>query len=375
MYLTDRMTVDGYIKRVKDDFKKGVVLKKVLYGSSPSTLSEIQNAMPDFLEAAVGYIKLAENLYKQGFVPEQKGLCTPSSAERKMVVKTFSINSAERRNLFYPAWYTTSYELCVYQLLEAIFDASLLVEQSAQRRFRELVDLYRSFVPVKQYGDCCFSINPQCVLYIDMDNGCVYRFTDEDVLNELNLIGAKGVLYEAILPSHVDGYFLKLNNNKIIELMTDGVLNEKFEKCNFIKDYTKDYVQIILQPRVGETPAVQFPVHIVLLLAKFGINTMKHFLLKDGLMTCDHRDMHGGNNILQNLCIASRKDNKLRATGKNKEVQEYVCNYNLKSFFNHIEQCQCMHKVDVSMKQDFLKDYWDEQLKDRTVEEILLKAS
>ena len=375
MYITDRMSLDGYLKRVNDNFKKGKVLENVLCASAPSSLLEVQNAMPDFLEASIAYIKLAERLAKEGFVPEQKGICTPSSEERKALVKSFSINSEARRMLFSPAWYMTSYELCIYQLLEAVFDASLLVEQSAQRRFREMVDLYRSFVPVKQYGDCCFSINPTCILYIDLDNGCVYELTDEKILGKLNSSEAKEVVYEADLPSRKNAYFLRLKNNESIELMVDGVLNEKFKKCNFIKDYTKDYVQIRLQPRIGEKPAVQFPVHIVLLLAKFGINTMKHFLLKDGLVTCDHIDMHGGNNLLQNLALVTRKDNKLRATGKDKEVLEYVCNYNLKEFFTHIEECQFMNKIDVKIKQECLRDYWSKQLLGKSVEELLLNAS
>ena len=375
MYLKENMSVDNCIELIKKDFRDGNVLRNVLYRSAPSTLIELQTAMPDFLEASIAYIKLAENLVKDGFVPEQKGICTPSSEERKAVIKSFSINSEARQKLFSPTWYITSYEWCVYQLLEAVFDASLLVEQSAQRRFREMVDLYRSFVPVRQFGDCCFSINPTCILYIDLDNGCVYELIDDEILNKLNLIGAKEVTYETDLPAQKNMYYLKLKNDEKIELMVDGVLSEKFNKCNFIKDYTKDYVQIRIQPRIGETPAVQFPVHIVLLLAKFGINTMKHFLLKDGLITCDHLDMHAGNNLLQNLALVTRKDNKLRATGKDKEVLEFVCNYNFKDFFNHIEACQFMHKVDVRLKEECLHDYWNKQLVDKTVEEIFRKAS
>ncbi len=375
MYVTDKMSVKNCIEKVERDFKKGRVLEKVLFASAPSTLDEVQKAMPDFLEASIAYIKLAERLIKQGFVPEQKGICTPSSEERKALVKSFSINSEARRKLFTPVWYITSYELCIYQLMEAVFDASLLVEQSAQRRFREMVELYRSFVPAKQYGDCYFSINPTCILYIDLDNGCVYKLSDEDILTEINLTGAKEVVYETDLSSQKNKYFLKLVDGKKIELMADGVLNEKFEKCKFIKDMTKDYVQLVLRPRVEDTPAVQFPVHIVLLLAKLGVNTMKHFLLKDGLVTCDHIDMKGGNNLLYNLALVTRKDNKLRATGKDKEVLEYVCNYNLKEFFNHVEECQLMNKIDVKTKQECLRDYWGKQLIDKSVEEILCKAS
>lgn len=371
MRLTERMGTEGYLKNIRKDFKKGTVLQNIIENSDYTTVEEAKRVNPEFVKAAVDYIKYAERLVQQGYTPSQVGKVTDSSEERKALQKAFTIDTTDKIKMFYPEWYLTAHELFIYHLLEAVFDASLLVEQGAARRFEETVDLYKSFYTVKEVEGWTFAYYDRTILFIDLNKGRISTASRRVLRDKIGDSGIKG--FKRTTDKGKVVYSVVLNNNEVIDLMKDQKLSTSvWSPCHTLKDSKKEYYQICLKPRVSdEEPMVQFPAHMILLLAQFGINTVKHMLTKDGLTTCDHRDMTGNRNMLSNLEITTRKDNKLRASSKDSITKEIVSSYNLASFWEHIEKSFNLNKVDVKIKKEHMADYWGQVLKEQTVEEIL----
>lgn len=375
MFITKKMTVDGYIKRVRDTFKKGTVLESILKGSSKDSIDELRECNSEFLKAAVDYINLAQIRAKQGYIPEQYGLNTDSTEERKMLNKTFTVDSEVKRKIFYPEWYDTAFENCTYQLLEAVFDASLILEQSAERRFRELWGLYNSLVEVKdELGNTnYFSTYCDYILYISVTEGVIYRLNDA-LVKAVKKYGIEDFKVYRNLEFGTDDVKLIIKGFGEFNLIENGI-RHRMVPCDMVKYNKRDYLQIVLKEKVDtEHPRVQFNVHLVLILAKFQLNTAKHLLMKDSLISVDHLNMNPKNNTFSNMQLITRRDNKLRAVSKDERVRKAVYGYSLDYFFTHIENCFKMDKKDIKFKVDYLKEYWDEKLLSSTAEELLLTA-
>ena len=373
MKITDRKSVQGYMKDIRKEFKQGLVLKHIIEKSEVGTLEAVKQANPEFVKAAVDYIKYAERLVKQGYEPIQCGKVVDSSEERKAVQKSFTLDTVSKIKLFQPDWWMTAEELFIYHLIEAIFDASLLVEQGAARKFEELVDLYRTFRPVEEVEGWYFAWYDKSVLFIDVVKGRIYR-ADNRVLRD-KIAKSKIQEIKRVRERNKVVYLLVLENGQKFPLMTDQNLTNSawsFEKI--LKDNKKEYYQIHLQDRDNETgrPAVQFPAHTILLLAQFGLNTVKHMIIKDSLITCDHVDMVGNNNVLSNLQLVTRRDNCLRAKAKDPIVKNIVCSYDLGAFWRFIEQSFNINKIDLRMRQENIKEYWAPVLANNSVEQILV---
>lgn len=371
MRLTERMGTEGYLKNIRKDFKKGTVLQNILESSDYVTVEEAKQANPEFVQAAIDYIKYAERLVQQGYIPTQVGKVTDSSEERKALQKAFTLDTTDKIKMFYIEWYMTAHELFIYHLLEAVFDASLLVEQGAARRFEETVDLYRSFYTVKEVEGWVFAYYDRTILFIDLQKGRISTASHRVLRDKIGASGIKEIKRTTEQGKVV--YSVVLSNGDVIDLMRDQKLSTSiWTPCHTLKDSKKEYYQICLKARVSDDePMVQFPTHMILLLAQYGINTIKHMLLKDGLFTCDHVDMIGNRNILINLEITTRKDNKLRACSKDPITKEIVSSYNLVDFWQHVENSFNLNKVDVRIKKEHMIDYWSQVLKEKSVEEIL----
>lgn len=371
MRLTERMGIEGYLKNVRKDFKKGTVLQNIIENSDYTTVEEAKQANPEFVQAAVDYIKYAERLVQQGYIPSQTGKVTDSSEERKALQKAFTLDTADKIKLFQPEWYLTAHELFIYHLIEAVFDASLLVEQGAARRFEETIDLYRSFYTVKEIEGWTFAYYDRTILFIDLQKGRISTASHRVLRDKIGKSGIKG--FKRTTDKGKVIYSVVLEDGQSIDLMKGQKLSTSlWSPCHTLKDSKKEYYQICLKARVSdEEPMVQFPAHMILLLAQCGINTVKHMLSKDGLITCDHVDMVGNRNILSNLEITTRKDNKLRACSKNPITKEIVSSYNLVGFWQHIEKSFNLNKVDVRIKKENMTDYWSQVLREKTVEEVL----
>ena len=371
MRLTERMSTEGYLKNIRKDFKKGTVLQNILENSDFTTVEEAKQANPEFVKAAVDYIKYAERLTQQGYIAPQTGKVTDSSEERKALQKAFTLDTADKVKMFYPEWYLTAHELFIYHLIEAVFDASLLVEQGAARRFEETATLYKSFYTVKEIEGWTFAYYDRTILFIDLNKGRISTASNRVLRDKIGNSDIKGFKRTTVEGKVV--YSVVLNNGEVIDLMKDQKLsNTLWSPCHTLKDSKKEYYQICLKPRVSdEEPMVQFPAHMILLLAQFGINTVKHMLSKDGLTTCDHVDMTGNRNILSNLEITTRKDNKLRACSKDPITKQIVSSYNLADFWQHIEQSFNLNKIDVKIKKENMLDYWSQVLNGKTVEDVL----
>lgn len=371
MRLTERMGTEGYLKNVRKDFKKGTVLQNILESSDYVTVEEAKQANPEFVKAAVDYIKYAERLVQQGYIPTQTGKVTDSSEERKALQKAFTLDTTDKIKMFQPAWYMTAHELFIYHLIEAVFDASLLVEQGAARRFEETVTLYKSFYTVKEIEGWTFAYFDRTILFIDLQKGRISTASRRILRDKIGDSGIKEI--KRTTDKDIVTYSVVLGNGEVIDLMKDQKLSTSiWSPCHTLKDSKKEYYQICLKPRVSDDePMVQFPAHLILLLAQYGVNTVKHMLLKDGLFTCDHVDMMGNRNILSNLEITTRKDNKLRACSKNPITKEIVSSYNLVGFWQHIEKSFNLNKVDVRIKKENMVDYWSQVLREKSVEEVL----
>lgn len=373
MKITDRKTVAGYMKDIKAQFKKGQVLKTLIMNSDVSTVEAVKQVNPEFVKAAVAYIKYAEKQVRMGYVPLQYGKVLDSCEERKALQKAFTLDTPAKVQLFRPDWWLCAEELFIYNLLEAVFDASLLVEQGAARKFEELVDLYRTFKKVDEVEGWFFAYYDISVLFIDINTGRILRADNRVLRNKISksriidIIRTKkrdGVFYELVLENGAHFPLMKNQN------LTSGMWTQE----RIIKDNTKEYYQIHLKDRDNITgrPAVQFPAHIILLLAQCGINSIKHTILKDSLITCDHVDMTGSNNALQNLQLVTRRDNCLRAKSKDPIIKKTVCSYDLTEFWKFVEQSYNINKIDFKAKKESIADYWCEVLKEKSIEDILI---
>lgn len=85
MKISERKSVKGYMKDIRKEFKSGKVLENIIKKSDIGTVDAVKKANPDFVKAAVDYIKYAERKVQQGYVPAQSGKVVESSEERKAV--------------------------------------------------------------------------------------------------------------------------------------------------------------------------------------------------------------------------------------------------------------------------------------------------
>lgn len=373
MKLTERKTVQGYMKDIRAEFKKGCVLRDLVENSDIGSLEAVKKANPELVKAAVAYIKYAEKKVQQGYVPLQYGKVMDSCEERKDLQKAFTLDTPAKIQLFRPDWWMCAEELFIYNLLEAVFDASLLVEQGAARKFEELVSLYRTFTKVEEVDGWVFAWYDKSVLFINTNKGCIYRADNRALREKIAKSRIKEI--KRVKECHRVVYELRLVDGQRFPLMTDQCLTSgAWSVERILKDTKKEYYQIHLKDRDNITgrPAVQFPAHILLLLARFGINTIKHTILKDSLITCDHLDMTGSNNILSNLQLVTRRDNCLRAKSKDPFIQKTVYAYDLGEFWQYVEQSYSVNKIDLRMKKESIAEYWENILKEKSVEDILI---
>ena len=360
MYIKNIKNIDRLIERLRISYKKGEVLTNILKTSDYSSLEEVKKAMPDFVNAMVKYISFAEMEVRKGIIPVQFGLVVESPDERKEVNRAFTIDNSVKRKLFYPNWYLTAHEDFMYRLIEAYFDITLLTEQGAIRKFKEFVKLYNSLIPAVELGDCFFGIYDAAVILINVSSGCIYKLKSTKIKNKIKKYGINSIQYDEIS----NEYQLILKNKLKYSLTKNGKITSIMSDCRSKKDKTKEYYQVTIigRDKKNNLPAVQFPAHSLVLLAKYGLNVAKHCLSKDGLLTCDHVDMVGNNNKARNLEIVTRVDNCIRARGKDPIRKEAVCSYDLADYFMHICQCYCMDKKDVAFKINYLNDMWKEKL-------------
>lgn len=370
MKLTDRKSVKGYMKDITAEFRKGTVLEDILLNSAYDTFEQAQQCDPVFVKAAVAYIEYAQRMVLSGYTPEQEGKVQESSEERKAVLKAFTLDSVKKIDLFRPEWYISAQELFIYHLVEAVFDASLLVEQSAYRRFEEIVTLYRSFTKVEDVEGWTFGYYGNTIIFIDTCKGLVWKVTHPVVKGKIKEFGLKGIERQEI--NNEVYYNAVLGNGRTIPLMRNyRLVGGSWSRCKSLKDSKKNYIQVVLECRQDNgRPACQFPAHTLLLLAEYGINTIKHTIIKDGLFTCDHVDMQGTNTLL-NLELTTRKDNKLRAASKDEDILSAVNSYNLFDFFKKVDSSFNDDKVDIKNKQYAMRYYWEELLQTKTAHEIL----
>ena len=360
MYINNIKNIDRLIERLRGSYKKGEVLTNILKASDYNSLEDVKKAMPDFVNAMVQYITFAEIEVKKGIMPAQSGLVVESPDERKEVNRAFTIDNSLKRKLFYPHWYLTAHEDFMYRLIEAYFDITLLTEQGAIRKFKEFVKLYNNLIPAYELGECFFGVYDTAVILIDISSGCIYKLKSATIKNRIKKYGINSIQYDEIL----NEYQLVLNNGLKYSLTQNSKLTSIMSDCRTKKDKNKEYYQVTIIARdiKNNVPAVQFPAHSLVLLAKYGLNVAKHCLSKDGLLTCDHLDMVGNNNKARNLEIVTRVDNCIRARGKDPIRKEAVYSYDLADYFTHICQCYCMNKKDVAFKINYLNDMWEERL-------------
>ena len=372
MRLTEKKSVEKYLQEVRKEFKAGRVLEDLLETSAVESVEEVKKACPDFLKAAVSYIKLAEVKVQQGYIPTQSGLVCDSYEERKQLQRTFTLDDMQKIKVFYPDWWLSGYELFIYHLMEALFDASLMIEQGAERKFRELVTLYRSFKRVEEVDGWYFAIYEKSVLFINTLSGKIFslkksrvtKFISDEGIKEITRENEKGDIF----------YYLVLNKGRKIPLMKNQNLTDIWHLETRLKDFKKQYQNVVLKDYDLETktPAVQVPSHIIILLARFGINPVKHLILKDSLITCDHLNMEPSQNSINNLEMVTRKDNLLRAKSKDVSIKRCVYSYNLGAFWEFIEGSFKMARSEVRMRKEIMTEYWTPILKEKAAEEILL---
>lgn len=366
----DLVNIDSCINRVRKEFKKGVI-EDLVRSSAVNSVDEVKKVYSDFVKAAIEYIEYAEVMAKKNYRPLQYGKAVAPSELKKAVNRTFTVNSELKKKIFYPEWYELAQEDFMYNLLERLFDASLILEQSAERRFREMVNFFNGMISATSLGKCFFALCENKLFYIDLDKGVVYEPSKrlQELIKEY---GIKDFTY-----SNYDlcGW-LYLNNRYPIQVVSDGKLNRDcFKPCDTVKDNAKEYLQLKVKSREDSMhPAIQFPIHTIMVLAERGINVAKFFVISDSFFTCDHLDMQPKNNSIFNLQLVTRRDNIIRAKGKDPIEKKIVSSFDFGYYFNHVAMCDTTDKKELKFRKNHIREVWEEKLVGTSAKEYLLSA-
>lgn len=366
----DLVNIDSCINRVRKEFKKGVI-EDLVRSSAVNSVDEVKKVYSDFVKAAIEYIEYAEVMARRNYRPLQYGKAVESTEVRKAVNKAFTVNTELKKKIFHPEWYELAQEDFMYNLLERLFDASLILEQSAERRFKELVEFSNGLIPVTFMGNCYFAVCSNKVFYIDIDKGkiCEPSKRLQELIKEYGISGLTHNDYDLSVDLH-------LNERYPVKLVIEGKLNSDcFKLCETVKDNSKEYLQLKVKSREDSMhPAIQFPIHTIMILAAHGINAGKFFILKDSWFTCDHYDMCPENNSIFNLQPVTRRDNKIRAKGKDPIEKKIVNSFDFRYYFKHIAQCDKTDKKELKFRKMHINEVWDGVLVGISAKEYLLSA-
>lgn len=366
----DLVNVDSCVNRIRKEFKKGVI-EDLVRSSAVNSVDEVKMVYSDFVKAAIEYIEYAEVMAKRNYRPLQYGKAVAPSELKKAVNKTFTVNSELKKKIFFPEWYELAQEDFMYNLLERLFDASIILEQSAERRLKEMVDFYNSMIPVTTIGKCFFVVCEKKIFFINVDKGVIYEPSNrlQELIREY---GIKDFTYN----DYEQCGWLYLNNRYPIKVMSEGKLNnECFKRCDTVKDNAKEYLQLKVKTREDSMhPAIQFPIHTIMILAERGINVAKFFVISDSFFTCDHLDMQPKNNSIFNLQLVTRRDNIIRAKGKDPIEKKIVSSFDFGYYFNHIAMCDATDKKELKFRKNHIREVWEEKLVGTSAKKYLLGA-
>lgn len=325
------MSSQDYIEKVRENFKNNDIFENILRKSNFETMKTVKEANRDFVVASVKYLDSASAKVRRGYRPQQGNPFEIESEEKKALNKSFNCRTKEKQNIFNPNTYNNvkGYNLFIYNLMDADFDAQLLVEPNLQSNFEVMVDLYNSFIEVRK--GCYLGHYENVVLFVNTNNGKIYRIGDRDMLKffKAGVTGFEkcGNIYCVVTKEWSIGPIIE--NGELVE----GIWLEAAQQ-NTPK---KPYNIIVFRNRKDGQKGIKIYNHVILLLAKYGIDAIKFLLSKGGMVSCDHKDENKTNNDSSNLDLICRPDNVSRAREKDDEKRQILYEYNLNNYFEYID--------------------------------------
>lgn len=361
------MSSERYLSEVKENFKNNDIFEEIVKKSNYSSMCDVNKANRDFVLASIDYLENARFKISKGFTPSQGNHFELESEERKVLCKKFNCRTKERQNIFNPQYYNgvKGQNLFIYNLMEAVFDASLLVEPNMQNKFEVMVELYNSLVEVK--SGCYIGYFESAVLYVDTVVGKIYRIKNHSIKKELK----KGII--GFRKQNNDIYVrIPFNSFRVIE---KGELVEKlWVEAAIQNSPSRPYNIFYLRGKTPEHKALRVHNHEIILLAKYGINAMKYTLSKLSMVACDHVDRNKKNNHPNNLEMICRVDNVPRALLQDEEEKNLLYSYNLNDYFEFIENCLKDISPEEEEKQKAKDIFWNVVFRSKQAKEIILAA-
>lgn len=294
-------TSEKLFNKVLQQAKKGF---NPLAQANEETIELFKQYDPELVETLETYIDRVVS----GKEAEDAGLCEPASVLRGRLVARFSLEVNDGLYSMMDA-FIPQYNSYLIELLETVFDMSLLVEQAALRMFHQTYAFQRT---IKQVGSFEFmGYYGGWVLHIDTYTGTIrklkHRFKSGIVGMEVDSKTGTVVIEEKGLEG-ID----TVKPLRHIVYKNWGLQGEWKETATKKVEKGKVYLKTQLSNAEEDYWGTAFTMlnHQIIALCIFGFDLLKHCRGNTGLLSVDHINKDTLDNSAENLRIISREDNR-----------------------------------------------------------------
>ncbi len=261
---------------------------------------------PELAQAIDDYIKCVKKLK----TIETDGLLKEFTEVSKRLISAFNFADATKDRDYIIDGYIMGKKAPIYQVLEAAFNASLFKEEGLQRRFKVAYNISKNIFEFSENEFFIYAV--PYIYYVDVITGralrCAKKITD----------------FECFYGGGVNVWY----NNDFGTVYEDGIFLGKWvdathnKKSGGQKGTTYKYITFSSEPYLNEYGGKVFkmPLHQVIAMCFFSLNTIQYCLGAGSLLTIDHKDGNSFNNGIMNLALVSRADNARKGSGKEKPV-------------------------------------------------------
>jgi len=191
-----------------------------------------------------------------------------------------------------------------YQMLEHLYYYELSRDKEVQSRSKELFEFIKGFEEVTE--GVFIKLCRMYVYLIDINTGIVRKRKFKEV-------------------KRLDGY-IKVRDGKA-DIVIDGRITNLYH--NGILWGTDLWKQMATSRQKGyqsfEVSKIGcFRVHTVIIALKYGIEVAKFLLGNNSYLTVEHKDKDTSNNAISNLCIYTRKSNRVMAGNQEHNAFDFV---------------------------------------------------
>lgn len=191
-----------------------------------------------------------------------------------------------------------------YQMLEHLYYYELSFDKEVQSRSKELFEFIKGFEEVTE--GVFIKLCRMYVYLIDINTGIVRKREFKELKRLDGYIKVRDGKADIV----IDGRITKLYHNGILW----GIGLWKEMATNRQKGYQSFEVS-----KIG-----CFRVHTVIIALKYGIEVAKFLLGNNSYLTVEHKDKDTSNNSISNLCIYTRKSNRVMAGNQEHNAFDFV---------------------------------------------------